>query len=273
MESVDIERLVECEFERFTPNFYRGRADAPDFELLEGSAAVLISAPHAVTHARRGKVKPSEDFTGSIALAVARAAGCHAIVATRTGSGDPNWDPLEECPYKQALCTRVRESGIRFVLDLHGMVAASEALVALGSADGETVAAAPGLDNRVADLLRQRLSPWTSRYGKPVVLNGRLGARGENTIARTVARECGVPALQLEAATQMRVPARFGRRAPQGERIPKGERIPFSGAQLPIEIAARKAADPAAVSALVNALVEVMGIIENDAEKASRSTF
>lgn len=258
MGGVDIEKLVECEFERFTPNFYRGRSEAPEFEFLEGPADVLVSAPHAVTHVRRGEVKPSEDFTGTIALTAARFAGCHAVVATRTGPGDPNWDPLEGSAYKQALCAHVREKGIRFVLDLHGMVAASEALIALGSADGETVGAVPGLDERVADLLRQRLAPWTERYGKPIVLNGRLGARGENTIARTVARECGIPALQVEVATQLRVPVRFNGRVPKGERPPKGERIPFSGTQLPIEIAARQAADPAAVSALVDALVEVL---------------
>lgn len=258
MGGVDIEKLVECEFERFTPNFYRGRSDAPAFEISEGDVPVLISAPHAVTHLRRGEIKPSEDFTGAIALSAARAAGCHAIVAMRTGTGDPNWDPLKECAYKQALCAHVREKGIRFVLDLHGMVAASEALVALGSADGETVSAAPGLDGRIADLLRQRLSPWADRYGKPIVLNGRLGARGENTIARTVARECGIPALQMEVATQMRVPARFNGRLPKGERPPKGERIPFTSAQLYVEIEVRRAADPAAVSALIGALVEVL---------------
>lgn len=261
MGGVDIDKLVECEIGRFTPNFYRGRQDAPEFEFVEGAVPALISAPHAVTHMRRGDIKPSEDFTGAIALAVAQASDCHALVATRTALGDPNWDPLEECAYKQALCSYVREKRIACVLDVHGMIAASEALVAIGSADGKTVEAHVGLDKQVADLLCQRLAFWSERYGKPIVLNGRLGARSENTIAQTVARECGIPALQIEIATQMRVPMRFKGRIPEDVKLPEGERIPFSDAQLPVEIAVRQAADPAAVLALVDALVTTVQII------------
>ncbi len=246
-----IEKLVDCELGRFSVNDYRGLPEAGEFEIVEGSVPVLVSAPHAVTHIRNGKVKPSEDYTGAIALAVAQASGCHALVATRTGEGDPNCDALQESAYKQALCACVAEQGITCVLDVHGMVAASPALVAVGSADGLTVEARPGLDEWVVDSLRSRLQPWCERYGKPVVLNGQYGARGGNTVARTVARECGVPALQIEVATQLRVPAR------RGGHVPKGERIPFTDQQLPVELATRANADPAAVLALIDALSEV----------------
>ena len=245
-----IEDLVACEWGRFSTCDFRGRPDAPEFEIVEGDLPVLISAPHAVTHMRDGAVKPSEDFTGAIALAVARAAGCHAIVATRTGEGDPNWDAYEQSAYKQALCAHVRERGIVFAIDLHGMVAASEALAAIGSADGRTVAVAPGLDERFADLLRRRLAPWCDRFDKPIVLNGRYAARNPNTIAHAVSRECGIAALQLEVATPLRVPTW------RGPRKPKGDPIPFSETQLPVELVARRSADPAAVLALIDALVE-----------------
>ena len=247
-----IEDLIACEFERFSVNDYRGLPTAPEFEIESGKVPVMVSAPHAVTHVRDGKVKPSEDFMGAIALAVAKRANCHSIVATRTGVGDPNWDPLEASPYKQALCEHVKANNIELLLDLHGMVAASPALVAVGSADGETVVKAPGLDEHIASLLRDKLSTWTVRFDKPIVLNGRYAARGQNTVARTVASECSIPALQIEVATQLRVPTRHGKGAP------KGEPIPFTGKQLPVEIAVRRTADPAAIEGLIDALCAIV---------------
>ena len=250
MGNITVDELVSCEFERFSTNEYRGNPQAPEFDFLGGVVPALISAPHAVTHIRDGRVKPSEDFTGSIALAVAQTANCHALVATRTGQGDPNWDPLESCAYKQALCSYIERNRIEFLIDLHGMVAASEALAAIGSADGST--APGGADERAAKVLQAKLAPWSTQHGKPIVLNGRYGARGENTIARTVARQCGIPALQVEVATQLRVPARV-----RGH-MPRGEKIPFTGKQLPLELRVRRAADPAAVSALITALCAIV---------------
>lgn len=260
MNETIIDEMVACEFKRFSVGEYRGIADAPEFEIVPGSAPVIVSAPHAVTHLRNERIKPSEDFTGALALAVAQASSCHAIVATRTGQGDPNWDPFENSTYKQALCAYARDAGIACVLDIHGMVAASEALVAIGSADGKTVTANPGLDERVAETLRAELDTWCKRFEKPIVLNGRLGARSQNTIAQTVARECGIAALQIEVATQLRVPARLA------GHVPRGERIPFSKTELPVEIAVRRSAEPAAVLALVNAL---SGIVDTIVSRAS----
>ena len=185
-------------------------------------------------------------------MSVASTSGCHALVATRTGDGDPNFDPLNVCAYKQALCEYVREHGITCVLDIHGMVAASKSLVEIGSADGLTCASMPGLDELVAGELRRALDTWCTRYGKPVTLNGRYAARGENTVTHTVATECGIAALQIEVATQLRVPARV-----EGH-VPRGEKIPFTGEQLPVELAVRRKADPAAVLALIGALCRIV---------------
>ena len=88
--------IAEVELERFSVNDYRGLADAPPFRVTDGKLPVMVSAPHAVTQLREGKVKPSDDFTGAIALAVAQLAGCGAIVTSRYDGCDPNWDPFEQ---------------------------------------------------------------------------------------------------------------------------------------------------------------------------------
>lgn len=244
--------LVETELTWFSANDYRGRPDAPAFRLVERSLPVVVSAAHAVTHWREGRMKPSDDYTGALALAVAGICGCHAIVATNSRGHDPNWDPFETSPYKQALCEFVREHGVALVIDLHGMPAASPDAIEIGSADGATVAVLPGADVRTRDILQEELAPYLRRYDRAIALNGRHAARGENTVTRTVSRECGIAALQLEINSRFRVPSGAG------THVPKDDPMPFSADQLPEEWVARSNPDPACVEATVRAIARVI---------------
>jgi hypothetical protein len=242
---------LECiEAERFSCNSYRGLPAAPAFEIVSGTLPVIVSTPHAVTHVRDGRPKPSEDYTGAMALVLAHECGCHAIVASRTSDCDPNHDPLERSRYKQALVAYVREQGIRLLIDLHGMSAASGALVALGTADGTTVRADPEVRDAASAILRERLTPLAERFGRTVEVDGELAARGEHTVCATVARECGIACLQIEMATQVRVPWTAGG-------IPEGER-PYRPDALADEVAARTHPDSAAVIAMVRTLEELV---------------
>ena len=63
--------MMETELGRFSVNDYRGLPDAPPYVVVEGELPVAVSAPHAVSQLREGRVKPSDDFTGALALAVA----------------------------------------------------------------------------------------------------------------------------------------------------------------------------------------------------------
>lgn len=252
-ESNLIDSLVTCENERFIACDYRGREDAGEFDLVEGSIPVMVSAPHAVTHWRDGRTKPSDDYTGSIALALAELTGAHAIVATRFSHADPNWDPFEASAYKQALAAYIREHDVRVLLDIHGMVAASPNLVAIGTADGETCRAWPEVELLAFQTLFEGLADASERYGKSVALNPPChGARGRNTVARALARECGIATMQVELATQVRVPSL------RGTHVPKGDPAPFKGTAMAAEISVRLNPDPEAVESCVLALAEVV---------------
>jgi len=67
--------MLEAELQRFSVNDYRGLPDASAFSVVEGTLPVVVSAPHAVSQLREGRVKSSEDFTGALALAVAELSG------------------------------------------------------------------------------------------------------------------------------------------------------------------------------------------------------
>ena len=255
------ETISKLERDLFSVNDYRGRADAPAFETVEGTLPALVSAPHAVTHLRDGRIKPSEDGTGAIALVLAQLAGCHAFVATRYDDCDPNWDPYERSAYKQALVAYVQERGISLVVDVHGMVAASSAAIAIGTADGRTVKAWPEIEARACELFEKHVGPYAQAQGKPIVLNGRYAARGENSIASTVARECGIAVLQVELSTPYRVP--FGRPA----RIPKDEPPAFAPKALSVELRTRRyELNPDAVEATLRALAELLASVDLDGD-------
>lgn len=252
-----IDRLIESERTRFSVNEYRGLADAPPFTVVEGSAPAIVSAPHAVTHMRDGHIKASEDFTGPIALEVARQTGAHAFVATRfdmlDGLGsDPNADPFETSPYKQALAECVRQHGVRLVIDVHGMMTASPAIIAMGTGDGVNVQPWPEIADSAMDIIEQHLAPFAEKYAKHIVHDGRYAARDCNTVSATVARECGVAALQIELSTLLRFPGGIKGHTPPGERNPFPE-----PAQRP-ELSARANPDPAAVEAAIAALADII---------------
>ena len=244
-------RITQLEIERFSVNDYRGQADAPAFQLRTGKLPVIISAPHAVSQRRAGKVKPSDDFTGPIAIVASELADCHAIVATRFDECDPNWDPIEQCRYKQSLAAMVRERGIVAVIDVHGVPSASPFAIEVGSADGLSVSAMPGADVFARDFLQEELAPFLDKHGKTIALNENHAARGANTVTNAISRECGIAALQLELATPFRVPRNIG------GHIPEGEAPPFSEAQLPREIASRRNPDPTCVEATVRAIAHL----------------
>ncbi len=247
-----IDRMVDLEVARFSANDYRGLADAPEFEVVDGSIPVMVSAPHAVTHWRAGRAKESDDYTGSLALVLAELTGCHAIVATRTCGVDPNWDAFEDSAYKQALVDHVRECGVGVVLDLHGMASTRGMAFDVGSDDGYTVWARPGLDDWVVMELEESLGPWLELYEAPVRLNGEMAARGMNTVAQTVARETEAAALQLEISSRFRIPSNRGMHRPKGEAAGVAARVVGE------EIGVRRSPDSDCVEATVLALADLV---------------
>lgn len=249
--------LVETELGKFSTNDYRGLPDAPPFTVVKGERPVMVSAPHAVSQMREGRVKPSDDFTGALTLAVAKLSGCSAIVASRYNACDPNWDSYERCAYKQELASFVRKNGIVAVLDIHGVPSASPDAIEVGSADGQSVLALPGADQFACDFLRDHLAEHVSRRGKTISLNARHAARGQNTVTRAISRECSIAALQLEISTPFRVPCNV-----HGH-TPSGEAVPFTSEQLPLELASRRNPDSTCVEATVHALVDLVKTLDN----------
>ena len=101
-----LERLVELERDvRYQDPPEDGEAQVG---LVRGEIPVLLSAPHAAVHTRRGRAKEEEEFTAAMARLVAELTGAHALYARRRSPTDPNWYP--DVPYKRLLA-RLTERG------------------------------------------------------------------------------------------------------------------------------------------------------------------
>lgn len=194
-EAIELEQL-------FQANNYRGKETNPCPWVLVGSTPVVISAPHAVMHPRRGQQRENEPYTGPLALQLHATTGASAIIYARTTAEDPNYD--KNSPYKEALKELVQEAknGTYFVLDLHGLAKTAKRDVILGTAQGGTILSG---DEYILGMLIDAFS----REGiNNIAVDEVFAATNPYTVAFYTARELKRTALQLEIHRGYRNPRR-----------------------------------------------------------------
>jgi hypothetical protein len=173
---------------------------APPFIILEGRIPVLVSAPHSVRQVREGKIKRSDENTGSLAFLLNRETSCHTIAVKKLYGGDPNWD--ERCLYKERLRGLVEANGIRLVLDLHGAARESEFDIDLGTINGESLVG----DKVAVNILKESFQA----EGIGRIADNVFTAKAQHTVTRFCSEELGVPSIQLEINHRYRAPNRNG---------------------------------------------------------------
>ncbi|NPV76689.1 MAG: hypothetical protein HPY59_09995 [Anaerolineae bacterium] len=179
------------------------QAGEEEFRYLPGSRRVLVSAPHGAAHIRNGRLKEEDEYTAAIARYLAEVTGAHALYLRRQSATDSNYDP--ETEYKRALRTIIRQENIRFVLDLHG--ASDDHLfgIALGTMNGRSC---PEQFPMILEVFGKYGFRQDARGSYRLDVDGRFtgagGARQE-TITRFVRDTLGVPSLQIELASHIRV--------------------------------------------------------------------
>ena len=109
-----IEELRELEFNKI----HYGQDNANFFESVEGSAPILISAPHGARHLRKNKWKEEDEYTASLAIKLAEDTGAHVICVIHRTREDPNY--MMPSTYKESVKEIIRNHGIAFLLDIHG---------------------------------------------------------------------------------------------------------------------------------------------------------
>lgn len=166
------------------------------FRLFTGRLPVLVSAPHAVRHFRQKKIKVSDEFTGSIVCLLNKLTGCHALAAAKLYGGDPNVD--NPCIYKDRVRQICAGEKVKLVLDIHGAARTQEFDIDFGTNRGKNTL---GQERQLKTLVQN-----FQAFGLSKISFDHFAASGLNTIANYVARELGIPAIQIEINKQFRVP-------------------------------------------------------------------
>lgn len=166
------------------------------FLYLSGKLPILVSAPHAVRHYRQKRIKMSDEFTGSIVYLLNKLTGCHALTVSKLYGGDPNVD--NPCIYKERMAEICGREKIKFVLDIHGAAREREFDVDLGTDGGKTLLRSVKL--------QETLEHNFQLFGLKRISHDYFAASGPNTVTNFVARELGIPAVQIEINKLYRVP-------------------------------------------------------------------
>lgn len=96
-----------------------------NYNIIEGTYPVLISAPHVFSHKRpsiRGVMKQGEPNTDVLAKLIAQKTGAWVIYLKESSTEyDPNYHKLENNLYKAEIKNLVKEKKINTVIDIHGL--------------------------------------------------------------------------------------------------------------------------------------------------------
>ncbi|MDD3335748.1 MAG: hypothetical protein PHI98_09595 [Eubacteriales bacterium] len=164
------------------------------FELLSGIGGVMLSAPHAVLQTRNGRPKQAERYTGMLARLLNQQEGTPCIYKTLHLADDANHD--EQSDYRDRLCDYIRENCIRCLLDLHQLSPTRPMDLCLGTGKGQNLHG----QNEVVKILQ---AAFLAHAFSRQTVDDPFSASGIHTVSSTVARECGIPAVQIELNSRL----------------------------------------------------------------------
>ena len=166
------------------------------FKYFPGKLPVLVSAPHAVRHMRQKKIKPSDEFTGSMAYLLNSLLNCHSLSVTKLYGGDPNFDST--CIYKEYIKTISQEFKLKLVIDLHGASRVHDFDLDIGTMNGTSLLG----KEKYGQLLKKHLGA----YGINNISENHFTVSGQETVTAFVSGVLNIPTIQLEINKRFRAP-------------------------------------------------------------------
>lgn len=200
----------------FSDNQYNG-SGLRDFFIEEGTIPVIVSAPHAVNHYRKDRIKQADMYTGGIARYLHQVTGCHLICSSKFSQSDPNYDPIENNRYQEALRAYLEKHEIKVLLDIHGAAGKREYAVEMGTAPEQNPVPGVGyesdpslhqykfIDEMIKEILENSFKNLPTEKNK-VWKNRIFDAGTQNTITRFISENTDTACIQLEINRYYREP-------------------------------------------------------------------
>ena len=166
------------------------------FTLLDGSSHVLVTAGHATSQTREGKLKPADGGTGSLAMMLNMFAKTPALHTTYASPSDPNF--YDDNDFKREVQKLIVARHPRVVLDLHASHPDHPYDVDFGTMEGRSLLGRVSLlDVLAARLHDEGLSNFSQDF---------FSAAKNETITKWVSA-LGVPVIQCEINSTWLLPA------------------------------------------------------------------
>ncbi len=184
----------------FELNEHQGPSEGPYWEVGFGRLSVLLCSVHGVRHRRGGEEstsppKANDANTGGLVRTLSNDIQCSYAIVLRTEPWvDANSDLAH--PLKLELALSLPKSGVRSVVDIHGMTDHHKVDIAIGLSSNEPSSTA------LADLIATPLEEAGFRVDRDGSTSG-LQARGAGTMT-TWAQQLGYQAIQVEIAKRCR---------------------------------------------------------------------
>ncbi|MBN1984220.1 MAG: hypothetical protein JW795_22020 [Chitinivibrionales bacterium] len=155
----------------------------------------VVSAPHATRQWRGGSVKAADQYTGGIVDYVGALKNCSSIAKSCQDGTDPNFDAQSQ--YRDCLVGLITVNHLKFLIDVHGASEMSDFDLAIGTDDDTSINLNPDI--------RDIILATAEAYGLIVDYNNLFKASGENTVSKSIARQTGIAAIQVEINSRFRM--------------------------------------------------------------------
>lgn len=162
------------------------------FNIYRGTNRIMLSAPHAHFHERKGAPKKREYHTDDILKVLYELTNCHIIFTTKD-TDDYNF--IKNNEYKLALKDYIKNNHIKYLIDIHGLEYDDERDFEIGVNNYENVNGDIKLVKKIARILK--------RGKKLVTIDTKFLAR-KKTISYYINKELGIPTIQLEIGKKYR---------------------------------------------------------------------
>ena len=188
--------------------------------IIRGNIPVMLSAPHAVSHFRNGKIKYADTYTGGIALYLQKITGCHLIYATYLPDKDPNFDEQEKNEYQILLKKYLQEmkatgTPVEVLFDLHGVLPTREFAIELGTAPSSKASEAERKEDltslhNLKDINDIVINAFERNFAnldtakKSVWKNVKFTAGDQNTVTKNISENTDTACLQIEINKEYR---------------------------------------------------------------------
>jgi hypothetical protein len=177
-----------------------------EFQYVEGTIPLLISAPHGAKHWRKSldDYKQEDEYTGGLAQLLGEQTGAHVIYVRRKIDYDPNED--KEIPYKDKVKEICDNNEIKLILDLHGAGIKNEFGVELGTMKGESCEKYLPKIKEIFNKydFTEKNEPNITRLWIDKKFTG-SGSNDKQRIIGFVWEELNIPAIQIEINGHLRI--------------------------------------------------------------------